>query len=48
VHAPGKGIHQLRQRVDIRRLELRQLPVLEDLGDDVVLLSQRLERVGVG
>ena len=48
VDPPGQRIHQLRQRVDICRLELRQLPVLEDLGDDLVLLSQRLERVGVG
>jgi len=44
----AERIHQLRQRVDVGRLQLGQLPVLEDRGDDFVLVPQRLERVCVG
>ena len=48
MHAARQRIDQLRQRINIGRLELRELAVLEDQTDDRVLLAQRLQRVGVG
>jgi hypothetical protein len=41
-------IDQRRQRVDISRLELRELPVLEDEVDDGVYAPQGLKDDGVG
>ena len=37
-----------RQRVQVRRLQLRQLPVLEDRIDDRVRLAQPLQRALIG
>ena len=48
MHAAAERIDELRQRVDVGRLELRELAVLEDQADDRVLLAKRLQRVGVG
>jgi hypothetical protein len=47
MHAAAERIDELRQRVHVRRLQLRKLAVLEDLGHDLVLVAQRLESVRV-
>ena len=43
MHAAGLGIHERRQRVDVRALELRQAAPVEDEAADVVLLRQLFE-----
>ena len=48
MHATAQRVDQLRQRVDIGRLQLRELPIFEDQADDRVLVAQRLQRVGIG
>src|SRR6185503_19366300 len=48
VHPPVGGIDQRRQRIHVRALELRQLPVLEDLPRDGMLLRQDRQGGGVG
>ena len=48
VHAAGLRVDEPRQRIEIRRLELGELAVLEERFDDVVLAAQALERRGVG
>ena len=41
-------IHQARQRVDVGRLQLRDLPVLEDEADHLVLVAQLLQDRCIG
>ena len=48
VHAPVLWVHQWGEGVDVSVLELRQLPVLEQLRNEGVLIHQRLQRPDVG
>jgi len=48
VKAPGLGVHHRWQRVHVRRLELGDAAVLEQLAGNRVQQSQLLEHVGVG
>ena len=45
VDAPGLGVHELRQRVDVGRLELLHRAVVEDLARQLVHQRQLLEHV---
>jgi hypothetical protein len=47
VNAPGRGVHEHRQRIDVRSLELGELPVLEQNARERVVLGELLEHVGV-
>jgi hypothetical protein len=43
VNTPGIGVHELRQRIDVRALQLHQPAPLEDLPRDVMRQRQLLE-----
>ena len=48
VNAARPRVDQRRQRVGIRRLELGECPVLDDLGGQLVAEGELLQHVGVG
>ena len=45
---PAARVDQQRQRVEVGLRELGQLPPALDLGDDLVLVADRLQHAGVG